>query len=742
MTKYSIKVKELEAEVAKLKSSVQELKVLNEIAVSSGKAASVDDILNLIVQKSVSAVDAEQGSILLITSNKEKPFTTIVKQDDSSSLKHNYHIGTNISGWVLTKKKPLIIENLSEEKRFKSTEEEKRDIKSVLCVPIWQEGTIMGLMTLINKKNKKNFSKDDLTLLSIISVQAGQLIKNLDLQRQSFQKKQEAEKLHELDALKTRFFTDISHEFRTPLTLILGPAKQILEKTTDEKIKQKVGVIYRNANWLNNLANEILELSKIEAGQMSLRTKQQDLLIIIRQIVSSFQSIAKLKNITLESYFEQNEVLAYIDRDKIEKILNNLLSNALKFTNEGGYVKIDSRVFVSEDSENKYGDFVEIKISDSGIGIPKEHLNKVFNRFYRIEDNLNDGYNGTGIGLALTKELVELHKGKISVQSEKGVETIFRVAIPLDKKHFFHNEIIDAIDKGTHPSMTALRNEPTFYGHDNTSNQTVLENKNRPKSSTKNLLTDLPSLLIIEDNKDLRNYIETLLTSEYNLAFANDGEDGLEKAFDIVPDLIVSDIMMPNMDGIELCKNLKADARTSHIPLILLTAKGGVNEKLEGLETGADEYITKPFDASILRARIVNILKQRKRIHDHLQKLGFLVDEGSLTPTDKSFLKQTIRIINEHISDPSFSVEVMADHLAMSRSLLHRKLIGLVGESPSEVIKRVRLNKAAKFIENNTGNISQIAFEVGFNNPSYFAKCFQKQFGINPSQYHQKIIKS
>ena len=257
------KLKELEEEITRLKNSVAELKVLNEIAVTSSKATDIDQILHLIVQRSISAIEAEQGSILLTTKSKDEPLRTLVRQDDTSSLKHNYHIGSNITGWILLNRKPLLIENLSEDERFKPTEEEKKDIHSILCVPIWFEGEIIGVMMLINKKKEKYFSSDDLTLFSIISVQAGQLIKNLELQKEAFRERREAERFQEIDKIKTNFFTNVSHEFRTPLTLIIGPANQILESSNSIKTKREAEVIIKNAKKINRLVDQLLDLSRI-----------------------------------------------------------------------------------------------------------------------------------------------------------------------------------------------------------------------------------------------------------------------------------------------------------------------------------------------------------------------------------------------------------------------------------------------------------------------------------------------
>ena len=740
MDQQNLKIKELEEKILKLQLSVEELKVLNEIAVSSSKATDINHILNLIVQKSINAIQAEQGTILLITNNKEKPFTTIIRQDYSSTLKHEYRIGMNITGWVLSNKKSLIIEDLSDDTRFKPSEEELKNIHSILCVPIWFEGIITGLMMLINKKNRKYFTDNDLTLLSIISVQAGQLIRNLELQRESFLKRQEAEKLQELDRIKTNFFTNVSHEFRTPLTLIMGPARQIFEQSNNKIIKDKAGVIFRNASKLNNLANQILDLAGIEAGRMKLKTSPQNLILIIKRIVSSFKYLAESKKIKLSFTADKNELILFLDRDKIEKILSNLLSNAIKFTPEGGSVTLETKTQSLFNTSYNKGEenfeYAEISVSDSGIGIPENNLKNIFDKFYQVETDSSKGFEGTGIGLALVKELVELHKGDISVKSISGKGTTFKILFPLGKRHLLPEEIVP--ERITEDDY---HNENELSGYSFlTRGEKELDPAEKMKGA--GFISESfdgkrkPLLLIIEDNYEVRKYIIDILDNYYNIKEAFDGISGLNKAFEIIPNLIISDIMMPKMDGIQLCQKLKSDTRTSHIPLILLTAKNTVTDKLEGLQTGADDYIMKPFETSELKARIKNLLEQRKRIHQHFQKLGFFIDEDSVTSIDQKFLDQIIAKINIYLADENFGVKKLAEDMAVSRSLLHKKLISLVGESPSDLIKRIRLNKAAKLIEQKTGNISEIAYEVGFSNPSYFAKCFQKQFGFGPSQYH------
>lgn len=545
--------------------------------------------------------------------------------------------------------------------------------------------------------------------------------------------------LQEAQLIQNRFFANISHEFRTPLTLILGPVKQIIEKTKEDKTRDDLKVVHKNANRLLGLVNQLLDISKLESGNMKLQTSPQNIIPLLKALLQSFCSYAERKRIALKFDSMEDELIAYIDNDKIEKIITNVLSNAFKFTPEGGQIEVTISKSVPNSPLERGTKGVcqnaEIKIADTGIGISKEKLPKIFDRFYQVDGSHTREQEGTGIGLSLTKELVELHKGKIEVESEEGKGTTFTISIPLGKEHLKPEEI----------SEEEIKKE--YEKEKETIDLSIEEFVDR-KEKHKNEIdlpekSELPLLLIVEDNSDVRNYIINNLNKEYRILEGVDGEDGWNKSIESAsggPDLIISDVMMPKMDGFKLCYKLKTDERTSHIPVILLTAKAASSDKIEGFETGADDYIMKPFETEELKARIKNLIEQRKRIHEHFKKHGlFEIEEKNITPVDQKFIYKAFEIINKNMSDTAFDLESFAESINLSRSVLHRKITSLTGESPGELIRRIRLKKAAQLIEQKFGNISEISLEVGFSNPSQFARSFQKQFGVAPSTYQQKF---
>jgi len=550
----------------------------------------------------------------------------------------------------------------------------------------------------------------------------------------------EAEKLHEVDEMKSRFFANISHEFRTPLTLVLGPIKQIIQRTKEDDTRDDLRVVHKNATRLLKLVNQLLDISKLESGAMKLQAIHQNIVPLVKALTLSFTSYAERKRITLTFNSGEDQIFAYIETDKIEKIITNILSNAFKFTPEGGRIEVD----VTEDSRldsivtTRQEGYVTVRIKDTGIGIPADKIPRVFDRFYQVDGSHTREREGTGIGLSLTKEMVELHKGTIEVESVEGKGTTLVVRIPLGKEHLKPEEICEP-EKGEEKIHSA-GGQGSFVPEEMISHEETKVEKPGIDAITE---TEEPLLLIVEDNADVRNYIKSNMRQDYRILEAIDGEDGWRKSIEHMPDVIVSDVMMPKMDGFMLCDKLKTDERTSHIPVILLTAKASSQDKIEGYGTGADDYIMKPFEPEEVKARIRNLIEQRKRIHEHFRKHGLLdIEQEKITPVDARFLQKVYDLVMHRVSESSLNVESVAESLGLSRSVLHRKIVSLVGETPGKLIRGIRLKKAADLIEQQFGNLSEVAFEVGFSNPAYFSEAFKRQFGMSPSQYQHKFADS
>jgi signal transduction histidine kinase/DNA-binding response OmpR family regulator len=712
---------ELKQQLEQYKSAVNELQILNEIAIAAGNSANVDQTLNTIVQKILRAVNAEQGSIMLLTDDKNDPFRTFLRKEDFSTLKPHYRINTSISGWVLKNEESLLIKNLAKDERFYSTDEEKKDIKSIICVPIWFEGKIIGIMTMVNKKDKTEFNESDLSLLSILSIQVGQLIKNSQLQQEYFQKSKEAElsrwesdKLKELDTIKTNFFTNLSHEFRTPLTLILGPLENLLNGKTQGDPSSQYQLMYNHATRLLQLVNQLLDLSSIDAGKMKLEIGKYEVVSFIKGIASSFQHFADEKKISINFTSKSDKLNICFDRDKLQKILSNLLSNAIKFNKENGSVNI-----LLSEKVRKGNSYLQIEVEDNGPGMTSEVQKHIFDRFYKSQGSST--IDGSGIGLALVKELVELHFGEIEVISALGKGTKFKVTIPSDEEFYEKKNII---------LKKAIQSE------DRVIPVVKISETERMKDE---FSEEAHLVLIVEDNDDMRQFIKENVQKNYKVIEASDGEDGLNKALENIPDLIISDVLMPKLNGYEFCSSIKSDERTSHIPVILLTSKAETNSRIKGLETGADDYLIKPFYSAELLLRVKNLIDQRKKLREKYGKEITLEPKDiTVTSTDEKFLTRVLEIVEKNVSNENFSAEEFAESVGMSKTHLNRKLNALTDNSANEFIRTYRLKKAARLLKSRSGNISEIAYEVGFSNPSYFAESFKKLFGHSPSEYLQR----
>ncbi len=534
------------------------------------------------------------------------------------------------------------------------------------------------------------------------------------LQQQLRFEHKEASRLAELDALKTQFFANISHEFRTPLTLIIGPAEEASREYAHDG---RFPLIERNARRLLSLVNQLLDLSKLEAGQLRVDPEPGNLAAFLSMLASSFNSLAQSRQIRFIFTQDEPEYLAEFDRDKLEKIVTNLLANAFKFTPEGHEVRMTVRY-----SENEASGGVELTIEDTGIGIAPEHLEHIFERFYQVEGQSNRSYEGTGIGLALVYELVKVLGGTIQVRSEQGRGTSFTVVLPL-----------------TATGAEAGRPLPAFPTADSLL-RPVEESALMANGQTTDSATD-KILLIIDDNADIRAYVRSVFQSDYQIVEAVDGQDGLEKATALLPDIIICDLMMPRLDGFGFCKTLKTQEVTSHIPVIMLTAKATISDRIEGFELGADEYLTKPFDRAEIQARVRNLIRQRERLYHHFTSRSgqHPVEpeiESSPSPrivAEQAFLDRLKTAVLDHMDDPGFGVEVLAEAVNLSRTQLHRKLKSLTGAPTSDFIRHIRLAKAEELLRTTDQTVTQIAYTVGFDNLSYFAKVFQEQYGVLPS---------
>jgi len=515
-------------------------------------------------------------------------------------------------------------------------------------------------------------------------------------------------KLKELDIAKSNFFANISHEFRTPLTLISGPINaQLKKENLKDDERSNLEMMQRNSNRLLSLVNQLLDISKIESGRFQLKISNHQIVPFIGSLVDGFTFIAKQNNITFAPQINATKNETWFDKDAVEKIVVNLLSNAIKYTNENGTIECYALV------EN---DNLHFEVKNTGKGLSKNEINNIFERFYQVnEDKL-----GVGIGLSLVKELISLHKGKISVESMPNKWTCFKVVLPINKSAF---------------NVTAFVKEMPLN----------LENKTTYSLDTNDgiVTQDLPIvgedqliLLIVDDNADIRRYVHAIFKKEYSVIEAENGQEGIDLAIKNIPDIIISDVMMPIKNGIELCSTLKNDERTSHIPIIILTAKSGEENELTGIKTGADDYITKPFSEDLLKVKVQKRIENLKKLQErYSQEIILKPKDISVASKDELFLERVQIILDSKLIESTFSVHEFCEATAMSRMQLHRKLKALTGLATSEFIRSERLKLAAELLKNSDLNISQIGYTVGFNNHAYFSKSFKEAYRCTPSEY-------
>ncbi len=542
----------------------------------------------------------------------------------------------------------------------------------------------------------------------------------------------EASHLQNLDHLKSRFFANISHEFRTPLTLLMSPLQGLQDNPTSGS-PELFGTMARNARRLGRLIDQLLDLSRLEADRMPARWRQGDWCQFMRALTSSFSTIADQRGIVLEAVWPKTTDPAWYDRDMIDKVLVNLLSNAVKFTPSGG--EVTSTVTVAETSQphawpgvagegSTMGEAVmmTITVHNTGSFISAEDLESVFDRFHQVIENADFGDLGSGIGLALVKELVEWCGGSVGVQSDRETGTTFVASIPL-----FHSQPpghVASVETEEPRAKMPLMESP----------ETDAEEEDFDEAGD----GAMPTLLMVEDNADLRNYVRTELADEYQVLVAANGRTGLDLARREIPDLVLSDVMMPEMDGIELCRVLKADDLTNHVPVILLTARAEADSRREGLESGADDYVAKPFAVSELRIRIRNLIEQRRLLAERYDKLEVARPGRAANPVpsaDDRFLTRAREIIAANLEDPEFRVEALCKEIGMSRTQLHRKLKAVAGRSAGDFVRVERLNKAAELLGEGEANVTEVAYSVGYRSLSQFAKAFREQFGMAPSDF-------
>ena len=523
----------------------------------------------------------------------------------------------------------------------------------------------------------------------------------------------ERAKVKEINEMKLRFFTNISHEIRTPLTLILGPLESLISANiTDLGIRKQLQIMRSNANRLSILVNQLLDFRKQETGHTKLKVVKADIVKFIQEINLSFKEFAQRKNISFNFTSSPASIPLWFDPSQMEIILFNLLSNAIKFTPEGGNVWVKA---------TEQQDCVELIVENDGEAISTDDLPFIFDRFYKFDKNYSGNYLGSGIGLALTKGLAELHGGSISAKSVSNGLTSFILTFKTGKEHFSEGQFATDFKSGE----DAAHYQPPA-GLDS------------PSGAISEIAagSNAPELLIVEDNSDVRNYLKEIFQPYYRVLLGANGKEGFDLAVKHSPDLIISDIMMPEMDGIELCRNIKTEIATSHIPVILLTGRTSLVFHAEGLETGADDYITKPFNPGILKIKVKNLIDSRRRLRERFSdQVKLEPKEVTLTSPDEELLKRAIGIVEKHMDDSEFDVNSFAHEIGMSRPVLYRKLPALTNYTPNEFIRMIRLKRAAQLLSQNVLSVSEICYSTGFKTPKYFSKCFREAFGVSPSAY-------
>jgi signal transduction histidine kinase/DNA-binding response OmpR family regulator/ligand-binding sensor domain-containing protein len=549
--------------------------------------------------------------------------------------------------------------------------------------------------------------------LTILYLSIYAYLKRMELRKEKEISEFKIKNEHELTEKKLSFFTNISHDLKTPLTLIDAPVSDLLQsKDLNQEQINKLMIIKRNSKRLYKLITDLLDFRKITQKQYVLEVNETAISNIVSDIYEAFKEECKNKSIDFKCIADNN-LRGYVDSKKIEKILWNLLSNALKFTPKGGIISLNAEEIIIEGCKN-----LKFEISDNGIGISETETNKIFERFYKAHNSISANQEGTGIGLSIVKELVEMHHGEIMVESVVGRGTTFTIILPSGKESFTDDELV-VFEKSGYPVIENENDENLYIN-------AQLGSKKR---------YNLQSILIVEDNAELRNYLSGHFEKRYKVYTAEDGFVGLKLSKDINPDIVLTDVQMPNMNGYEFCKELRTNFDTSHIPVIMLTANSTIEHQIEGLSTGADVYITKPFEIKLLDTQVYALLENRKNLRNKFKGIETPENlEKSLPQKDVDFILELKLFIEENLMNQELSVEILSEHFAVSLAQLHRKIKPLTGSTPNNLIKSIRLKRAYKLIRENGLRVSEAAYQCGFSDPNYFAICFKKEFGENPSQ--------
>ena len=567
------------------------------------------------------------------------------------------------------------------------------------------------------------------TVLLIIIVYVVSTItqKRVKKKHEELLEKQYHEKIEKINQSKLQFFINISHEIRTPLTLIVCSIEKLISNLNLNKEQEKeTATIDRNVNRMLQLTNELLEIRKIETGNYQLNVRKDDIVSVIKNIVQAFESLAEKQEMKLSIDTFMPEISIWFDANAFEKSLSNLISNAIKYTKRNGLIQIKVR-------KSANNEFLEISVIDNGIGIEQEHLTKIFDRFYQHGGNKDSYENGFGIGLHLTKNLIELHNGSITVSSEINKGSVFTISLPLNETVYSANDKADKVIWKTDFNAT-------LYGIENPETEAevdVLLNENAEDVDPEKF-----TILYIDDNKELLDNIGDYLTETYNVITATNGKIGFEKATLFQPDVIISDIVMPIMDGFELCNLIKTDINTSHIPVILLTARGDSDSQYKGIEIGADYFIPKPFNIKLLSLTIKNLIESRERLRKLFISNQYTNPKEITTNSrDEQFMVKLLKHVEEHIGEDDLNIKFIADTFAMSRSTFFRKIKAITGTTGKEFIDSVRLKRAARLLIETDLNISEIAYDIGHSNPQYFSKWFKAFYKMSPTEYIAKYKK-